>query len=110
MKKISVVIFLTMEDILFKIYWFGFILLSITLFSGILFTNEIFGTSIVWNHKTIFSLMAWITYGAMLLGRMKYGWRGKKAVVISLIAFMFLLLSYFGTKFVLEILLNNNLS
>ena len=101
---------LSMEDILFKIYWFGFILLSITLFSGILFTNEIFGTSIVWNHKTIFSLMAWITYGAMLLGRMKYGWRGKKAVVISLIAFMFLLLSYFGTKFVLEILLNNNLS
>jgi len=101
---------LSMEDILFKIYWFGFILLSITLFSGILFTNEIFGTSIIWNHKAIFSLMAWITYGAMLLGRMKYGWRGKKAVVISLIAFMFLLLSYFGTKFVLEILLNNNLS
>jgi len=101
---------LSMEDILFKIYWFGFILLSITLFSGILFTNEIFGASIIWNHKAIFSLMAWITYGTMLLGRIKYGWRGKKAVVISLIAFMFLLLSYFGTKFVLEILLNNNLS
>ena len=60
---------LSMEDILFKIYWFGFILLSITLFSGILFTNEIFGSSIVWNHKTIFSFMAWITYGTMLLGR-----------------------------------------
>ena len=101
---------LSMEDILFKIYWFGFILLSITLFSGILFTNEIFGSSIVWNHKTIFSFMAWITYGTMLLGRMNYGWRGKKAIVISLIAFIFLLLSYFGTKFVLEILLSNNLS
>jgi len=98
---------LSMENMLFKIYWFGFILLSITLFSGILFTNEIFGTSIVWNHKTIFSFMAWLSYGAMLLGRVKYGWRGKKAVVISLIAFIFLVLSYFGTKFVLEILLNN---
>ena len=97
---------LSMEDILFKIYWFGFILLSITLFTGILFANEIFGTSIVWNHKTIFSFMAWITYGSLLLGRIKYGWRGKKAVVISLIAFIFLILSYFGTKFVLEILLN----
>jgi len=96
---------LSMEDILFKIYWFGFFLLSITLFSGILFTNEIFGTSIVWNHKTIFSFMAWISYGTMLLGRIMYGWRGKKAVIISLIAFIFLLLSYFGTKFVLEILL-----
>ena len=97
---------LSMEDILFKIYWFGFILLSITLFTGILFSNEIFGTSMVWNHKTIFSFMAWITYGSLLLGRIKYGWRGKKAVVISLIAFIFLILSYFGTKFVLEILLN----
>jgi len=97
---------LSMEDILFKIYWFGFILLSITLFTGILFANEIFGTSMVWNHKTIFSFMAWITYGSLLLGRIKYGWRGKKAVVISLIAFIFLILSYFGTKFVLEILLN----
>jgi ABC-type uncharacterized transport system permease subunit len=98
---------LSMEDILFKIYWFGFLLLSITLFSGILFTNEIFGTSIIWNHKTIFSFMAWVSYGTMLLGRINYGWRGKKAVVISLVAFIFLLLSYFGTKFVLEILLNN---
>jgi len=101
---------LSMEDILFKIYWFGFILLSITLFSGILFTNEIFATSVIWNHKTIFSFMAWVTYGAMLLGRIRYGWRGKKAVIISLVAFMLLFLSYFGTKFVLEILLNNNLS
>jgi len=97
---------LSMEDILFKIYWLGFILLSMTLFTGILFSNEIFGTSMIWNHKTIFSFMAWITYGSLLLGRIKYGWRGKKAVVISLIAFIFLILSYFGTKFVLEILLN----
>jgi ABC-type uncharacterized transport system permease subunit len=101
---------LSMEDILFKIYWLGFILLSITLFSGILFTNEIFGTSILWNHKTIFSLMAWVVYGTMLLGRVKYGWRGKKAVIFSLIAFILLILSYFGTKFVLEFLLKNNLS
>ena len=97
---------LKMEDVLFKIYWLGFILLSITLFSGLLFSSEIFGSSLVWNHKTIFSLMAWVIYGAMLIGRFKYGWRGEKAVIISLIAFTFLLLSYFGTKFVLEILLS----
>ena len=97
---------LSMESFLFKIYWFGFTLLSITLFSGVLFLNEIFGTTIIWNHKVIFSLMAWVTYGAMLFGRIKYGWRGKKAVIISLIAFTLLLLAYFGTKFVIEILLN----
>lgn len=96
---------LSMEDFLFKVYWLGFILLSITLFSGILFSSEIFGSAIIWNHKAIFSLMAWITYGAMLFGRTKYGWRGKKAVVISLLAFIFLFLAYFGTKFVIEVLL-----
>ena len=101
---------LSMEDFLFKIYWLGFILLSLTLLSGILFSNEIFGTTSIWNHKFIFSIMAWLAYGAMLFGRIQYGWRGKKAVIISLIAFIFLFLAYFGTKFVLEILLNNNLS
>tara|TARA_B100001758_G_C18074478_1_gene434973 strand:- start:124 stop:570 length:447 start_codon:yes stop_codon:yes gene_type:complete len=96
---------LSMEDFLFKVYWLGFILLSITLFSGILFSSEIFGSAKIWNHKAIFSLMAWITYGTMLFGRTKYGWRGKKAVVISLLAFIFLFLAYFGTKFVIEVLL-----
>ena len=75
---------LSMEDFLFKIYWLGFILLSLTLLSGILFSNEIFGTTSTWNHKFIFSIMAWLAYAAMLLGRIKYGWRGKKAVFISL--------------------------
>ena len=101
---------LSIENFLFKIYWFGFILLSLTLLSGILFSNEIFGATSIWNHKFIFSILAWLAYAAMLLGRIKYGWRGKKAVFISLIAFIFLFLAYFGTKFVLEILLNNNLS
>ena len=97
---------LKMEDILFKIYWLGFILLSITLFSGLLFSSEIFESSLLWNHKTVFSLVAWVIYGVVLTGRFKYGWRGEKAVIISLIAFTFLLLSYFGTKFVLEVLLS----
>ena len=101
---------LPIEKFLFKIYWFGFILLSLTLLSGILFSNEIFGTTSIWNHKFIFSIMAWLTYSAMLFGRNQYGWRGKKAVVISLIAFVFLFLAYFGTKFVVEILLSNKLS
>ena len=94
-----------MENFLFKIYWLGFILLTLTLLSGVLFSKEIFGTTLIMNHKFIFSVMAWFTYGAMLFGRIQYGWRGKKAVIISLIAFIFLFLAYFGTKFVLEILL-----
>ncbi len=97
---------LSMEIILFKIYWIGFLLLTITLISGLIFSNNIFGSALVWNHKLIFSIMAWLIYAWMLIGRILYGWRGKKAVTISLVAFIFLFLSYLGTKFVLEILLS----
>jgi len=97
---------LNIELILFRFYWFGFLLLSLTLISGFFFSNYIFGKPIVWNHKLIFSLFAWSSYATLLFGRITYGWRGKKAIIISLIAFVFLFLAYFGTKFVLEILLN----
>ena len=96
---------LSMESILFKFYWLGFILLSLTLVSGFLFSNYIFGNTIIWNHKLVFSLFAWLSYATLLFGRITYGWRGKKAVVISLVAFAFLFLAYLGTKFVLEVLL-----
>jgi len=96
---------LPMERTLFTIYWLGFLLLSATLISGILFSNSIFGNIIIWNHKLIFSITAWVTYAWLLLGRIFYGWRGKKAVVLSLIAFAFLFLSYLGTKFVIEFIL-----
>ena len=97
---------LNMELILFRFYWFGFLLLSLTLISGFLFSNYIFGNPVIWNHKLVFSLFAWSSYATLLFGRIVYGWRGKKAIIISLIAFVFLFLAYFGTKFVLAILLN----
>jgi ABC-type uncharacterized transport system permease subunit len=97
---------LNMESILFKFYWLGFILLSLTLVSGFFFSNYISGNTIIWNHKLVFSLFAWLSYATLLFGRIAYGWRGKKAIVISLVAFAFLFLAYLGTKFVLEVLLN----
>ena len=97
---------LPMEKTLFTIYWLGFLLLSATLISGILFSNDIFGNIIIWNHKLIFSIIAWVSYGWLLFGRIFYGWRGKKAILISLVAFAFLFLSYLGTKFVIEFILN----
>ena len=97
---------LNMESILFKFYWLGFILLSLTLVSGFFFSNYISGNTIIWNHKLVFSLFAWLSYATLLFGRIAYGLRGKKAIVISLVAFAFLFLAYLGTKFVLEVLLN----
>lgn len=95
-----------MENFLFNINKFGFILLTVTLASGILFSEQVFRTPLQFNHKTVFSILAWLIYGLLLAGKKLYGWRGRKSIYISLTAFLFLLLSYLGSKFVLEIILH----
>ena len=96
---------LNIERKLFQIYWIGFALLSFTLFSSLFFSNHLFNQPLQWNHKTIFTILAWLSYALVLFGRVRFGWRGKKSIVISLLAFAFLILAYLGTKFVVEIVL-----
>ena len=96
---------LDVESKLFQIYWVGFIFLTFTLFSSLFFSNYLFGQSLDWNHKTIFTILAWLSYALVLFGRVQFGWRGKKSIIISLLAFAFLILAYLGTKFVVEIVL-----
>ena len=96
---------LDVENKLFQIYWVGFIFLTFTLFSSLFFSNYLFGQSLDWNHKTIFTILAWLSYALVLFGRVQFGWRGKKSIIISLLAFAFLILAYLGTKFVVEMVL-----
>lgn len=96
---------LTMERLLFQIIFAGFILLTLTLGSGILFSEELFGKPMQFNHKTIFGILAWLIFGAMLTGRALYGWRGRVAMRWTLAGFLSLFLAYIGSKFVLEVLL-----
>jgi len=93
----------TMENILFQILTVGFVLLSLSLFSGILFIKDIYAQHLA--HKTVFSIIAWLVFGILLWGRWRFGWRGRTAIRWTLSGFFFLMLAYFGTKLVLEILL-----
>jgi ABC-type uncharacterized transport system permease subunit len=95
-----------MEHLLFKLIPVGFVLLTISLLSGILFINDIFAQHLV--HKTILSILAWLVFGLLLWGRWKYGWRGSLAVRMTLAGMILLILSYFGTKLVLEIILGKS--
>lgn len=97
---------LVMEDILFKTIGLGFILLTITLVSGMLFSEVLFGRAMQFNHKTIFSIASWLIYGTLLFGHYRYGWRGLKAIRWALAGFLLLLLAYVGSKFILEIVLH----
>ncbi|UJP05301.1 MAG: cytochrome c biogenesis protein CcsA [Nitrosomonas sp.] len=97
---------LAMEKLLFHIIWIGFILLSLTLLSGVIFSKEVFGQPLTFTHKTLFGFISWGVFAALLAGRQFYGWRGRIAIRWTLAGFITLLLAYIGSKFVLEIVLN----
>lgn len=96
---------LTMERMLFRIIWAGFILLTATLVTGVVFSEELFGKAAKLNHKTVFGMISWIIFAALLCGRHIYGWRGRVAVRWTLAGFLALVLAYVGSKFVLEVIL-----
>ncbi|SEM91665.1 cytochrome C assembly family protein [Nitrosomonas marina] len=97
---------LAMEKLLFAVIWIGFILLTLTLLSGVVFSKEVFGQPLTFTHKTLFGFISWGTFAALLIGRQFYGWRGRIAIRWTLVGFVMLLLAYIGSKFVLEIVLN----
>ncbi len=92
------------ETLLFRLIGAGFVLLSLTLLTGVLFVDDFFGQHLI--HKTVLSIAAWLVFGLLLLGRWRYGWRGQRAVNLTLAGMGFLLLAFFGTKFVLEVILH----
>ena len=96
---------LTLERFLFRLIAVGFVLLTLTLASGILFTEQLFGKPLVFNHKSVFSVLGWCTFGALLIGRWRYGWRGRVALRWIIAGTVFVFLAYLGSKFVLEVLL-----
>ena len=96
----------TMEQLLFQLIGIGFVLLSLGLVSGFWFSAEKLGVTFVFDHHTILAVVAWLIFGSLLLGRLRFGWRGKTATRWTIGGFVVLVLAYFGWKFVLEILLN----
>ena len=95
---------LTLERLTFRFVGAGFVLLSATLLAGWWFTSSL-NHRWVWDHKTVFSVLAWATMGVLLWGRWRLGWRGRTAVRTLYLGASFLLLGYVGSRFVLEVLL-----
>jgi ABC-type uncharacterized transport system permease subunit len=93
-----------LETLLFRALGASFALLSIALLTGVLFVQDLLAQHL-W-HKFVFSVLSWIVLGALLLGRWRYGWRGKRALRLTLTSMALLLLAYFGSQFVLQLLLH----
>lgn len=96
---------LTQERLLFRLIWIGFIVLTLTVATGAVVSIQTLGVLFPLDHKTIFTLLAWLTFGGLLWGRHTRGWRGRTALRWTLVGFAFVLLSYSGSRFVLDVLL-----
>lgn len=101
---------LTMERLLFRMISIGFALLTLTMLSGIFFSEQVFGKPFRFEHKTVFTLLSWLLFGALLTGRKWRGWRGRTALSFTLTGFMTLLLAYVGSRFVLEVVLHRSVA
>lgn len=95
----------TTETLMFQMIGLGFVLLTLTVISGVVFAEVLFGKPFRWTHHVILSLSGWVVYAILLVGRWRLGWRGRAAVRWTLGGFVLLVLAYFGSKFVLEVLL-----
>lgn len=92
-----------METILFELLWVGLILLTLAIASGMLFLEDIFAQHLV--HKTVLTIASWLLFATLLWGHHQLGWRSQTAVRFTLSGFTVLMLGYFGSKLVLEIIL-----
>ena len=97
---------LTMETLLFRVITAGFVLLTLALASGILFSEELIHKPAQFTHKTLFAFLSWGIFAALLGGRQIYGWRGRTAMHWTWAGFIALILAYVGSKFVLEVILH----
>ncbi len=94
----------TMESLLFETIFIGFICLTISLLTGLVYLEDMFAQRLA--HKTILSIIAWLVFATLLFGHKYIGWRGRTAIRWTLVGLLILMLAYFGSKFVLEVLLN----
>ncbi len=96
----------TLEGLLFHLIKAGFAVLTISLLTGLVYVDDLFGQHLA--HKTTLSIFAWLVFATLLWGRWKRGWRGRVAVRMTLAGIALLLLAYFGSKLILEVVLERS--
>ena len=96
---------LALEALVFRLTAAAFLVLTVTFMVGVAFSESFFGRALRFDHKTVFVILSWATFGALLAGRRLYGWRGRTAFRWTITGFVMLMLAYPGSRFVLEVLL-----
>ena len=93
----------TMESLLFETLWVGLVFLTLSIATGFVFITDFAGPGIV--HHTVITMAAWVVFAVLIWGRYQLGWRGAVASRWALSGFVILVIGYFGSKLVLEVIL-----
>jgi len=96
---------LSLEALVFRLTGAAFVVLTLTFGVGIAYSESFSGRAMRFDHKTVFAVLSWLIFGALLAGRWLYGWRGRTALRWTLAGFLMLMLAYPGSRFVLEVIL-----
>lgn len=99
---------IVLEQLMFRLILAGWLLLTLALGAGLTFVHDLLSQHLV--HKTVLSVISWVLFGLLLGARWWLGWRGRRAINGTLVAMVFLVLAYFGSRFVLELLLDRSWS
>jgi ABC-type uncharacterized transport system permease subunit len=96
---------LVQERLLFRLIWIAFAALTLAIISGSFISLATQGTWLPFDHKSVFTVLSWLTFGMLLLGRHRWGWRGRIALRYTVVGFIFVVFSYTGSRFVIEVIL-----
>ena len=96
---------LLQERLIFRLIWIGFALLTLSVVTGSWVSMRFYDQFLPYDHKTLFTLLAWLVFAFLLAGRMLWGWRGRIALRWNLLGFFLLMLAYTGSRFVFEMIL-----
>ena len=94
------------ERVLYGVASAGIGVLAMSMALGITFVENLFAQHLV--HKTVLSLIALLVFGILLAGRHFAGWRGRRAIYLYLGGFILLFLAYFGSRYILEVVLHRS--
>jgi len=88
----------TMDDINYHSLVYGFPFMSVGMITGSVYAQYALGTYWQWDPKEVWSLITWLFYAALLHERLAVGWRGRKAAIMSIICFLFLIIGFVGSS------------
>ncbi len=91
-----------LDEINYKLITLGFPLLTLAIITGAIWAESTLGSYWRWDPKEVWSLITWFIYVLVLHARLRVGWKGRKAAILSIIGFAVVLFTFFGVNLLLK--------